>query len=145
MLKSLFRNFIKTSVINKGLRGNSSAWMVVGAFGLLKRFYDRGGHRSEQVVLTERIRPGDELVLKYPGKPARGVRKEIDELSKRRNAAVAERAETIARLQRKVNKGGFGSKKAARELASMTSNGSKLSKALAGAVSGAANGLRGSR
>ena len=149
MLKTLVRSFVRTSVINKGLRGNSSAWLIIGAFGILKRLYDRTGGRQETVALTEKIRPGDELIVKYPGVPGRGVRKEISELTKRRNAAAAERAAIIGRLQTKAEKGGFGSKKAARQLATMTGSGSMLSKAvqgaLSGAVSGAANGLRGGK
>jgi hypothetical protein len=149
VLKSLVRSFIKTSVVNKGLRGNSSAWLVIGAFGVMKRLYDRGGRRTETVAFSEKIRPGDELIVTYPGVPGRGVRKEITELAKRRTAAAAERAATIGRLQTKANKGGFGSKKAARQLATMTGSGSMLSKAvqgaISGAVSGAANGLRGGK
>jgi hypothetical protein len=149
VLKSLIRNFIKTSVVNKGLRGNSSAWLVIGAFSMLKRLYNKAGGRTETVAFTEKIRPGDELIVKYPGKPVRGVRKEVTELTKRRAAAAAERAATIGRLQTKVDKGGFGSKKAARQLATMTGSGSMLSKAvqgaISGAVSGAANGLRGGK
>jgi hypothetical protein len=149
VLKSFVRNFIKTSVVNKGLRGNSSAWLVIGAFSILKRLYNQGGGRSETVALTEKIRPGDELIVKYPGAPGRGVRKEINELTKRRTAAAAERAATIGRLQTKADKGGFGSRKAARQLATMTGSGSMLSKAvqgaIQGAVSGAANGLRGGK
>lgn len=149
MLKSLVRNFIKTSVINKGVRGNSSAWLIIGAFSLLKRLYDRAGKRTQTVALAEKIRPGDELIVRYPGKPVRGVRKEVTELTKRRTAAVEERASEISRLQTKVDKGGFGSKKAARQLATMTGSGSMLSKAvqgaISGAVSGAANGLRGGK
>jgi hypothetical protein len=149
VFKSLVRNFIKTSVVNKGLRGNSSTWLIIGAFSILKRLYNQGGGRTETVALTERIRPGDELIVKYPGTPGRGVRKEINELTKRRTAAAAERAAVISRLQTKADKGGFGSKKAARQLATMTGSGSMLSKAvqgaISGAVSGAANGLRGGK
>jgi hypothetical protein len=149
VLKSLVRNFIKTSVLNKGLRGNSSAWLVIGAFSLLKRLYNQSGGRTETVALKEKIRPGDELIVKYPGAPGRGVRKEVHELTKRRTAAAAERAAEIRRLQTKVDKGGIGAKKAARQLAIMTGSGSMLSKAvhgaIQGAVSGAANGLRGGK
>ena len=149
MLKSLVRNFIKSSVINKGLRGNSSTWLIIGAFSLLKRLYNQSGGRAETVALKEKIRPGDELIVKYPGAPGRGVRKEVNELTKRRTAAAAERAAEIARLQTRADKGGFGAKKAARQLATMTGPGSMLSKAvhgaIQGAVSGAANGLRGGK
>jgi hypothetical protein len=149
VLKSLVRSFIKTSVLNKGLRGNSTAWLIIGAFSVLKRLYNQSGGRTETLALREKIRPGDELIVKYPGAPDRGVRKEINELGKRRTAAAAERAAVIGRLQTKADKGGFGAKKAARELATMTGSGSMLSKAvqgaIQGAVSGAANGLRGGK
>lgn len=119
MLKSFLRLWVRDSVVNKGLRGNSKLWLTVGAFSLLRRGFDRKGRKVEQVALTERIRPGDELVLRYPGKPGRKTRKEIAVVSAKRAAAEFARQREIARLESLVQAGGRKGRKAASALAEL--------------------------
>jgi hypothetical protein len=110
---------MKKSVFDRGLKNGSSTWLLIGAFGILKRLYQRGGRRSEQVALAERIRPGDELIVRYPGAPARKTRKEITEVKKRRTAEQVARDSARAALLRKAERGGWAGRKAAKQLARM--------------------------
>jgi hypothetical protein len=121
VLKSLVRTWVRTSVVTKGVRGQSSFWLAIGALGMLRKYFDQKGRKTERIALGERLRPGDELTLRYPGKPVRPVRKEIAEVLKRRAAEAAAHAKAVAELQAKVDKGGFGARRAAKELDALTS------------------------
>ena len=125
MLKDLLRAWTRKSVMQKGLRGNSPMWLAVGAFGLLRRLYDRRGRRSEQIVLGERIRPGDELVVRYPGKPGRTTRREIEAtLAKRTHEAEVHRRRVDA-LATAAAGTGRKARKAQRALSELTSSGER--------------------
>lgn len=66
MLRSLARNWVRQSVMRKGVRGDSTFWLVVGALGLLRSLQTRHARPHESVVLRERIRPGETLELHLP-------------------------------------------------------------------------------
>ena len=99
------------------MRGNSPFWLSVGAFGLLKRFYNSHARKTETVRLGERLRPGDELIIRYPGDPGRKTRKEISAAQALRERKAAAKAAETAKLETKVERGGFGSRKARKQLA----------------------------
>ncbi len=122
MLKSLLRGWIGRSVVERGLKKSSPTWLIIGAFSLLKRFYRASGKKSERVALSERIRPGDELVLRYPGKPDRKTRKEVTQVQKRRTAEQVARDAAVAALQRRAQRSGRAGKRAAKELARFIGN-----------------------
>jgi hypothetical protein len=122
VLKSLLRSFVKKSILERGLKKSSTTWLMVGAFGILKRLYQSGGKKSEQIALGERIRPGDELIVRYPGTPGRQTRKEVAEVAKRRTAEQVARDAAVAALERKAQRGGFVGRRAAKELARVIGN-----------------------
>ena len=119
MLKQLVRTWMRGAVREKGMRGNSPFWLAVGAFGLLKRLYDRHGRKTETIRLAEQLRPGDELTIRYPGEPARKTRKEIAAAHALRDRKVVEKAAKAATLEAKVERGGFRARKARRQLATL--------------------------
>lgn len=119
MLKQLVRTWARGSVRDKGLRGNSPFWLAMGAFGLLKRLYDRHGRKTETIRLAEQLRPGDELIIRYPGEPGRKTRKEIAAAHDLRDRKAAAKAAKSATLEAKVERGGFGARKARRQLAAL--------------------------
>jgi hypothetical protein len=89
MLTGIIRLFFKRKIVDKGLRDGSSPWLIIGAFSLLRRMYRSLGPRSERIRLKEQLRPGDELLLRYPGKPHRKVRKETRIVAAKRVEAAA--------------------------------------------------------
>ena len=115
-MKSLFRIFVARGVSKKGLRGGSSFWLVVGAFQLIARWYGKHGKRVETTTLTERLRPGDELTLRYPGKPGRKTRREVAADQQRRHALEDAHRREVARLQMIHERGGRRGRKAAKAL-----------------------------
>jgi hypothetical protein len=119
VVRRLLTRWITGSVREKGLRGGSSLWLAVGAFNFIRRLYQRKARRSESIALGEKLRPGDELVLRYPGAPGRKVRKEQRIVADERARVAAERAREIAALRARVDRGGRKGRKAARALASM--------------------------
>lgn len=52
--------------MRKGVRGDSTFWLIVGALGVLRHLQQRHGRPHETVVLRERIRPGDTVQLHLP-------------------------------------------------------------------------------
>jgi hypothetical protein len=123
VVKTLFRSWVRTSVVTKGLRGQSTFWLVMGAFGVLRRLFAKHGRKTERIALAERLRPGDELLLRYPGKPGRSTRKEIAEVQKRRAAEAAAHAKAVAELQAKAASGSFGARRAAKKLQALVGTG----------------------
>lgn len=119
MLKSLVRTWVKTSIISKGVRGQSTFWLAIGALGVVRRYFVQHGRRTERIALRERLRPGDELSLRYTGKPGRTTRKEIAEVLRRKTAVAAAHAKVDAKLQAKIDKGGFGARRAAKQLVAL--------------------------
>ena len=119
MLKSLVRTWVKTSIISKGVRGPSTFWLAIGALGVVRRYFVQHGRRTERIALRERLRPGDELSLRYPGRPGRTTRKEIAEVLRRDAAEAAAHAKMVSELQAKVDKGGFGARRAAKQLVAL--------------------------
>jgi hypothetical protein len=116
-MKSLLRVLLSRGVAQKGLRGGSPIWLAIGALQLLRRFYSRSGKRSETVTLSERVRPGDELIIRYPGKAGRKTKKEIAATQKSRTAAQVARQREIDRLEQRRAAGGRKGRKATRALA----------------------------
>ncbi len=116
MVRSLLRRWIRGSILTKGLKGNSTFWMAMGALNLLHRYFAKNGRRSERIAMGERLRPGDELLVRYPGQPNRATRREIAEVTRRRNAELQARRAAIATLERSVDRGGFRGRKAAKQL-----------------------------
>ena len=119
MLKSLVRTWVKTSIVSKGVRGQSTFWLAIGALGVVRRYFVQHGRRTERIALRERLRPGDELSLRYPGRPGRATRKEIAEVLRRKEAEATAHARLVAELQAKVDTGGFGARRAAKQLVAL--------------------------
>ena len=95
-------------------------WLVVGAFGVLKRLYRMFAPKTERIQLGERLRPGDELTLRYPGKPGRKVQKEQRLVQTRRTAAKAAHDAERAKLSERSAGRGRAARKAKRLLDSLT-------------------------
>lgn len=101
MLKSLARTWIRTSVLRKGLSGDSKFWAFVGVLGIARQLMQRYGGREDTTLLSSPIRQGEVIELRYEGKPERSVRKE------RRKTAELARAYAAAapgRQQRKMGR-----------------------------------------
>ena len=120
-MKSLLRTWVRTSVITKGVKGRSNFWLGVGALGLLMRLFDTNGRRTERVALNERLLPGDELLLRYPGKPGRSTRRKIAESRRREAAELEARSRALSQLRAKADRGGFGGRRASKKLNALTS------------------------
>jgi hypothetical protein len=112
---------LKRTVMRRGIQGGSTFWLLVGAVGLLRKGYDRMARKTETIALAERIRPGDELIFRYPGPPSRQTRKETKVIAKRATAAQLERDRSIAKLTQKADRGGLRARKARKALASLSS------------------------
>jgi hypothetical protein len=119
VLRTALRLWARNNVIQKGVRGSSTTWLVIGALGLARRFFADRTKKVETVALGERLRPGDELLLRYPGKPGRKTRKEISIVQKTRTKERIAYQENVARLTQKIAKGGWGARSARKELASL--------------------------
>lgn len=116
---TLLRALVRKRVLDKGLRGGSSLWLVVGAFSLLRSLYQRSASKHETIRLGERLRPGDDLVIHYPGKPDRQVREETKLVEARRKAAsVTYENERVALGERAAGHG-RRARKASRALATL--------------------------
>lgn len=118
-MRTLLGALVRKRVLDKGLRDGSSVWLVVGAFSLLGRLYLRSASKQETVRLGERLRPGDDLVIRYPGKPDRRVRKETKLVKARRKAAAVAFEQERAALAERAAGRGRRARKATRALASL--------------------------
>lgn len=116
---------LKRTVMRRGIQGGSTFWLLVGAVGLLRKGYDRMARKRETIALAERIRPGDKLIVTYPGPPSRQTRKETKVIAKRAAAVQVEHDRTVVKLTRKADRGGFGARKARKSLAALGSATSK--------------------
>lgn len=118
-MRTLLRALVGRRVIDRGLRDGSPLWLLVGAFSLLGRLYRRSASKHETIRLGERLRPGDDLVIRYPGTPDRRVRKESKLVKARREAAaIAFEKERKALADRAAGRG-RSARKASRALASL--------------------------
>ena len=72
---------------------------------------------NETIRIGERLRPGDELVLRYPGTPDRHVRKESTLVKARREAAALAFEKQRAALAEEAAGTGRRARKATRALA----------------------------
>jgi cystathionine beta-lyase family protein involved in aluminum resistance len=124
-VKALLRLLVSRGVAKKGLRGGSSLWLAIGALQFLMRLYNRKGKRSEAVTLAERIRPGDELIVRYPGKPSRKTKREISTVQKNANTALRDFQRRVNVLEAKRDSGGRSGRKATEALRALVENGSK--------------------
>jgi hypothetical protein len=106
-------------VRDKGVRNGSSLWLIVGAFSVLRRMYRFFAPKSETIRLGEKLRPGDDLVIRYPGEAGRKVRKEQKLVMARRIAAQAAHERERATLAAKAEGTGRRARKAKRALASL--------------------------
>lgn len=116
---TVLRALVRKRVLDKGLRDGSSLWLLVGAFSLLGRLYRRFGAKEEGVRLRAPIRPGDDLVLRYPGRPGRKVRKESTLVTARREAAAVAFEKERAALAARAAGRGRRARKASRALATL--------------------------
>lgn len=116
---SLLAALLRRRVVEKGVRNGSTLWLVVGAFGVLRRLHKKMGPRNERVRLTERLRPGDELILRYPGVPGRKVQKEQRLVQSRRSAAKSAHQQERARLIDRSDGRGRKARQARRLLATL--------------------------
>ena len=122
-MKALLKLFISRGVAKKGFRGGSSLWLAIGALQFLGKLYSRKGKKSESVTLAERIRPGDELIVRYPGTPGRRTRREIAGTQKRVNAERTRFESQLAALESQRNAGGRRGRIAIRALAALQARG----------------------
>lgn len=121
-MKNLIRLFVARGVSKKGLRGGSSFWLVVGALQFLGRMYRKYAKKSETVTLAEQLRPGDELTLRYPGKPSRKTRREVVADQKRRRAVEEAYQRAVAELRVAETRGGRRGRKASKALRELLEN-----------------------
>ena len=117
---ALIAAFIRRRVRDKGVRNGSSLWLVIGAFSVLRRLYRAFAPKNETIRLGEKLRPGDDLVIRYPGPPGRKVQKEQKLVKARRLAAQVAHDRQIAVLAEKAQGTGRGARKAKRTLESVT-------------------------
>lgn len=116
---TLLRALVGKRVLDKGLRDGSSLWLVIGAFSLLGRLYRRFAAKDETVRLRAPLRPGDDLVVRYSGRPGRTVRKETKLVKARREAAAVAFEKERAALAEKAAGRGRRARKASRSLATL--------------------------
>lgn len=116
---TLLRALLRKRVLDRGVRNGSSLWLVVGAFGVLRRLYRMFAPKNETIRLGERLRPGDDLVVRYPGKPDRKVRKETKLVAARRTAAAEALDRERARLAERAAGKGRRARKAQRALSTL--------------------------
>lgn len=116
---ALIGAFIRRRVRDKGLRNGSSLWLIVGAFSVLRRLYRALAPKNETIRLGEKLRPGDDLVIRYPGPPGRKVQKEQKLVKARRLAAQAAHERSRVALAEKAQGTGRQARKAKRALASL--------------------------
>ena len=124
-MKALLRLLVARGVTQKGLRGGSSLWLAIGALQFISRLYNRKGKRSESITLAERIRPGDELIVRYPGQPGRKTKREIKTMQNRATAAQQQFQKQLVDLEAKRDAGGRRGRKAAEALLSLTKSATK--------------------
>ncbi len=104
MLGSLVGAWLRKKAMDKGVRGGSSVWLTVAALGLIRRLYRDHAKKTEVIGLGQPLRPGDRLLVTYPGKPGRRTRKEQRLDDKRRTAEDLEAARMRARADAKQAK-----------------------------------------
>lgn len=107
---------LRRRALDKGLREGSTLWLLIGAISVVHRLYRKIGPRTETVRLGERLRPGDELTLRYPGKAGRKVRKETRLVAAKRTAAQKAYDEQRAALVTVAAGSGRKARKAQRHL-----------------------------
>ena len=103
MIGSLVKKVLRKQV-SKGARRGAPGWIAMGAFGLLRGGYRRIGRRTESVAFADKLRSGEELVLRHGGEPVRSLRKDRKkaavigavDFARRQLASQAERAKTDA-------------------------------------------------
>lgn len=63
---------LRRNALYKGLFGGSRGWMAIGALVWGPRLMKKALGRTEQVVLTERLEPGQALRIEAIERPTRG-------------------------------------------------------------------------
>lgn len=124
-MKALLRLLVSCGVAKRGLRGGSTLWLAIGALQFIGRLYNRKGKKSESVTLAERIRPGDELIVRYPGKPGRKTKREIGVVQKRATEAQRQFERQRKDLEARRDAGGRRGRKAAKALSALVTNDTK--------------------
>ena len=66
---------LRRNALYKGLFGGSRGWMAVGAFVWGSRLFRKAFGRTEKVVYTEVLEPGQVLRLEAIAPPTRGQRR----------------------------------------------------------------------
>ena len=87
LLKKVFRK-----KLGQGAKTGSSFWLTIGAISLLRRGYKRLGRKQERVAFGHKVRPGEEVIMRHSGPPARAVRKD------RRKAGIMAAVSSAAEL-----------------------------------------------
>lgn len=67
--------FLRRGALYKGLLGGSRGWMLVGAMFWLPRLLKRALGRNEQVLATEKLKPGQFVTIQALVPPTRSERK----------------------------------------------------------------------
>jgi hypothetical protein len=67
--------YLRYHAVRKGVWGGSRLWMVVGVFVYAPRLLRRLGGRTEEVVATERLLPGEFVRIEALRAPSRAERK----------------------------------------------------------------------
>jgi hypothetical protein len=116
---TLLRALVRKRILDRGVRNGSSLWLVVGAFSVLRRLYRMLAPKQETIRLGERLRPGDDLVVRYPGTPGRKVRKETKLVDARRTAATLAFEQERAQLAERATGKGRRARKAKRALSTL--------------------------
>jgi hypothetical protein len=62
---------LRRNAIYKGLLGGQRSWMVIGAFVWAPRLLKRALGRTEKIVATERLEPGQALRIEAIKRPTR--------------------------------------------------------------------------
>jgi hypothetical protein len=67
--------YLRYHAVRKGVWGGSRAWMIIGVVVYAPRLVRRLGGRSEEVIATERLLPGQFVRIEALRNPTRAERK----------------------------------------------------------------------
>ena len=73
---SLFRRWLRFSVMRKGLTGSSPMWTFIGVLGILNALRQRVSTGKSAPLISGPIRAGEVIEIRHRGAPERKLRKE---------------------------------------------------------------------
>jgi hypothetical protein len=77
--KGMLRRYVRLNAIRRGLFGGSRPWLVVFVLGLIGRQIGKVTKRGEMpLVLSERLKPGEGLLITHLTPPRRRRRSRAD-------------------------------------------------------------------